>query len=183
MRSHFLAVGIAGTALLMGCASHRLSNVEVTPSVVWVVSDDSGRHCTTNRYAPFVVRSGVPFTLDFSQHDSFRSPDTDKTERYFDGVVASITVTASNTTAVFSGRTAYQLHLGVTASYTEDDASLYGQTLRLYSTRFHGSSTFGHTIELRAGEDINDEPSVCLSFRQTPARISRFTGLLLDDSH
>jgi hypothetical protein len=183
MRSHFLAVGIAGATVLTGCASHRLSNIEVTPSVVWVGGDDSGRHCTTNRYAPFVVRSGVPFTLDFSHHDSFRSPDTGKSECYFDGVVASVIVTASNTTAIFSGRTDYQLHLGVTASYTEDDESLYGQTLRLYSTRFCGSSTFGHTIELRAGEDINDEPSVCLSFRQTPAQISKFTGLLLDDCH
>ena len=169
--------------MLTGCATRDIANIEVTPAVLWVVSDDTGKHCTTNHYASFVVTPGVPFTLDFSQHDSLTSPDTERPENYFDGVLAHFIVTTSNTTAFFSGRADYQLHLGVTSSYTEDDESLYGQTLRSYSTRFRGTCTFGHTVQLGAGEDINDEPSVCLTFRQTSAPVSKFTGVLLDDSH
>ena len=183
MRCHFVVSLIAVSLLLAGCATPKASNVEVAPTILWVTTNDSGKHVMTNRYASCVVSQGVPFTMDFSQHDSFTSPDTGRKEHYFDGVLAKLTVTTSNTTARFSGRVEYHLHLGVTSSYTEDQKSLHGQTLRQYSTRFSGTTELGHTIKIGAGEDINNEPSVLLTFRPTSAPPSKFTPIPLDDDH
>jgi len=171
----------ASASMLTACTTRKLASIEVTPAVFWTSTDDSGRHEITNHYAPFVIAQGVPFTIDCSQHDSFDSPDTQRGEKYFSGVLAHLTVTVSNTTACFSGRADYQKHLGVTSSYAEDDESLYGHTLRTYSTRFCGTSALGHQVRIGAGEDINDQPSICLIFRQTSAPISKFTGEFLDD--
>lgn len=121
--------------------------------------------------------------MDFAQHGTFTSPDTQEVEQYFDGVVARLAVAVSNTTACFSGRADYHLHLGVTSSYYQDDEALYGQTLRSYSTRFSGTCTFGHEMRIGAGEDINDEPFVLFTFRQTAAPLSKFSSEILDDSH
>src|SRR5262245_24209345 len=104
MRFHFIIAVIVPALMLTACATREAAHVEVTPAIAWVVTDDGGRHESTNRYAPFVVSQGVPFTIDFSQHDSFTSPDTQKVERYLDGVVTHLTVAISNTTACFSGR-------------------------------------------------------------------------------
>ncbi len=183
MRRYFIASILAASSLLAGCATRTACNVEVAPAVLWATTDDSGKHLLTNRYASCVVSQGVPFTMDFSQHDSFTSPDTGRLEEYFDGVLAKLAVTTSNTTARFVGRIEYHLHLGVTSSYTEDQKSLYGQTLRSYSTRFSGSAELGHTIRIGAGEDINDEPSILLTFRATSAPPSKFIPALLDDEH
>lgn len=183
MRGYFIVSVIAANLLLVGCATRSASNVEVAPAVLWVTTDDSGKHVMTNRYASCVVSQGVPFTMDFSQHDSFISPDTERRERYFDGVLAELTVSTSNSTARIAGRVEYHLHLGVTSSYTEDQESLHGQTLRAYSTRFSGSTELGHMIKIGAGEDINNQPSVLLTFRATSAPPSKFTPLLLDEDH
>jgi hypothetical protein len=181
MNSHFIVSIVAASSFLSGCATRNAANVEVAPAVLWVTTDDSGRHVMTNRYASCVVPQGVPFALDFSEHDSFASPDTARRERYFDGVLAMLSVSTSNTTARISGRVEYHLHLGVTSSYTEDQESLYGHTLRAYSTRFSGSTEFGHQIRIGAGEDINNQPSVLLTFRTTSAPPSKFTPILVDD--
>jgi hypothetical protein len=181
MPGHFIVSVIAASLLLAGCATRNASNVEVVPAVLWVTTDDSGKHVMTNRYASCVVSQGVPFVLDFSQHDSFASPDAERVERYFDGVLAELSVSTSNSTARISGRVEYHLHLGVTSSYTEDQESLYGQTLRAYSTRFSGTTELGRQIRIGAGEDINNQPSVLLTFRTTSASPSRFTPILLDD--
>ncbi len=183
MRSWFIVPGIAATLLLVGCATRNGSNVEVAPALLWVTTDDSGRHVVTNRYASCVVSQGVPFTMDFAEHSSFTSPDTQTQEQYFDGVCARLTLSTSNTTASISGRVEYHLHLGVTSSYTEDQESLSGQTLRAYSTRFSGTTELGHTIRIGAGEDINNQPCVLLTLRATSAPPSKFTAVLLDDAH
>ena len=182
MRGYFIISVGAASLLLAGCATRNAANVEVAPAVLWVTTDDSGRHVTTNRYAPCVVSQGAPFALDFSQHDSFTSPDTERKEHYFDGVLAKLSVSTSNTTACISGRVEYHLHLGVTSSYTEDQESLYGQTLRAYSTRFSGTAELGHQIRIGAGEDINDQPSILLTFWTTSAPPSKFTPVPLNDA-
>ena len=176
--------------MLTACATRQAGHVEVTPKLCWHVRDypaadgsDITNYWVTNCYAPFVISQGVPFTIDFAQHETFASPDTGKTEHYFDGVVARLTVAVSNTTACFSGRADYDLHLGVTSSYYDDDESLYAQTLRSYSTRFSGSCTLGHEMRVGAGEDINDEPVVFFTFRQTAAPSSKFSSKILDESH
>ena len=176
--------------MLTACATRQAGHVEVTPKLCWHVRDypaadgsDITNYWVTNCYAPFVISQGVPFTIDFAQHETFASPDTGKTEHYFDGVVARLTVAVSNTTACFSGRADYDLHLGVTSSYYDDDESLYAQTLRSYSTRFSGSCTLGHEMRVGAGEDINDEPVVFFTFRQIAAPSSKFSSKILDESH
>lgn len=181
MRLYITIAIIATASMLTACATRKLGGVEITPAVFWVTTDDGGRHEFTNYYAPFVVARGVPFTLDCSQRDSFESPDTKRDEKYFSGVFAHLTVTISNTTACFSGRADYQEHLGVTSSYAADNESLYGETFRTYSTRFCGTSALGHQVRIGAGENINDQPSICLMFRQTSAPISKFAGKILDD--
>ena len=180
MRLCFTIAIIASASMPATCTTRKLASIEVTPAVIWVNTDDSGRHEITNHYAQFVIVQGVPFTIDCSQRDSFNSPDTKRDEKFFSGVLTHLTVTVSNTTACFFGRTDYQEHLGVTSSYTLDE-SLYGQTLRTYSTRFCGTSALGQQVRIGAGEDINDQPSICLIFRQTSAPISKFTGEILDD--
>jgi hypothetical protein len=181
MRLCFTIVIMAVASMLTACATRKPASVEVTPAVLWISNDDRGRHESTNHYAPCVIAQGIPFKIDCSQLDSFTSPDTQKDEKFFDGVLVHLTVTVSNATACFAGRVDYQLHLGVTSSYTEDDESLSGQTLRTYSIRFSGTSTLGHQIRIGAGEDINNEPSICLMFRRTSAPISKFTGEILGD--
>jgi hypothetical protein len=174
---------VAAALLLVGCATRNALNVEVTPALVWVTTDDSGRHVVTNRYVSCVVPRGVPFTMDFAEHGSFTSPDTRRQEQCFDGVFAELKVSTSNTTAWISGRIEYHLHLGVTSSYTEGLESLHGQTLRAYSTRFSGTTELGHAIQIGAGEDINNQPSVLLTLRPTSAPPSKFTANLLDETH
>ena len=186
MRLHFIIAVIVTALVLTACATRKVAHVEVTPKLCWhhhayagsvgsANYHDMTNYWVTNCYAPFVVSQGVPFTMDFAQHDSFTSPDTQKSERYFDGVIAHLTVAISNTTACFSGRADYHLHLGVTSSYTTDDGSLYGQTLRSYSTRFSGTCALGHEMQIGAGEDINNEPVVFFKFRQTAAPLSKFS--------
>jgi hypothetical protein len=174
---------IAATLLLAGCATRNALNVEVTPALLWVTTDDSGRHVVTNSYVSCVVSQCVPFTMDFAEHSSFTSPDTRRQEQCFDGVFAELKVSTSNTTAWISGRIEYHLHLGVTTSYTDDLESLHGQTLRAYSTRFSGTTELGHTMRIGAGEDINNQPSVLLTLRTTSAPPSKFTAILLDEAH
>jgi len=195
VRSHFIITVIAAALMLAACATRKAAHVEVTPKLCWHVHDYAGgpigsadyhditNYWVTNCYAPFVVSQGVRFTMDFAQHDIFTSPDTQKAEQYFDGVLTRLTVAVSNSTACFSGRTEYHLHLGVTSSYYEDDESLYGQTLRSYSTRFCGTCTLGHEMRVGAGEDINDDPVVFFTFRQSAAPLSKFTAEVSDDSH
>jgi|SRR6185369_2296213 len=183
MRFHFAIAVMVTASMLTACATRKIAHIEVTPAVSWVATDSIGRHQSTNHYAPFIVSQGVPFTMDFAKHDTFTSPDTQKIEQYFDGVVAHLTVAASNTTACFSGRADYHLHLGVTSSYYQDDETLYGQTLRSYSTRFSGTCAFGHEMRVGAGEDINDEPVVSFTFRETAAPLSKFSPEILDESH
>ena len=183
MRGYFIVSVSASSLLLAGCATRNASNVEVAPALLWVTTDDSGRHVVTNRYASCVVSQGVPFTMDFAEHSSFTRPDTQTQEHYFDGVLAELRVSTSNTTASISGRVEYNLHLGVTSSYTEAQESLNGQTLRAYSTRFSGTTELGHTITIGAGEDINNQPSVLLTLRKTSAPPAKFTAVLLDDAH
>jgi hypothetical protein len=168
------AFGVA--LLLTACVTHRGKNVEVAPAVFWVISDDSGRHESLTRYKPLVVAQGVPFKLNFSEQDSFDSPDTGKREVCFNGVRARLSVTISNTTACFLGRSEYQTHLGVTSSSYEDDKTLYGQTIRTYSARFDGTARLGKEIRVHAGEDINNGPFLCLVFRETSAPVAKFKG-------
>lgn len=171
----------------------RKDHVEVAPKLCWHVREYAGAsgstnyhairdYWVTNRYAPFIVSQGVPFTMNFAQHDRFISPDTQKPEDYFDGVITRMRVTVSNTAASFSGRANYHLHLGVTSSYDEDDESLYGQTLRSYSTRFSGACALGHEMRIGAGEDVNDEPVVSFTFQPSTSPLSQFSRKLLDES-
>jgi len=186
VRSHFIITVAAAALILTACATRKPAHIEVTPKLCWHVHDYAGsvgsadyhditNYWVTNCYAPFVVSQGAPFTMDFAEHTSFKSPDTQKDERYFDGVLARLTVAVSNTTACFSGRAEYHLHLGVTSSYYEDEESLYGQTLRAYSTRFSGTCNLGHEMRIGTGEDINDEPVVSFTFRPSPAPLSKVT--------
>ena len=183
MPFHFTIALVAIASILTACSTRKIARIEVTPAVSWIVTDGSSHHASTNYYAPFVVSQGVPFTMDFAQHDTFTSPDTQKIEPYLDGVVARLIVTISNSTACFSGRTDYHLNLGVTSSVYGDDESLYGQTLGSYSTRFSGTSALGHELRIGAGEDISNEPVVCFTFRQTTAPLTKFSPEILDDSH
>ena len=183
MRLHFIVAVILVALMLTSCATRKIAHVEVTPKLCWVVTDYSGRTATTNNYAPFVVAQGVPVTMDFAQHDFFTSPDTQKRENYFDGVLVHLTVTISNDAARVSGRFDYNGHLGVVGNYEEDDRSLYAELIRNYSTRFIGTAKLGHELCIGAGEDINNEPSVCFTFRQSTAHLSKFAFESLDGHH
>ncbi|HTV41761.1 MAG TPA: hypothetical protein VMF08_14360 [Candidatus Sulfotelmatobacter sp.] len=119
--------------------------------------------------------------MDFAEHDSFNSPDTGKVEHYFDGVMACLTVSVSNTTACFSGRADDDLDLGVTSSFYEDDRSLYGETFRSYSTRFSGTCTLGHEMQIGTGEDIDDDPVVFFTLQKTSAPLSKFNPEILGE--
>jgi hypothetical protein len=164
-----------------GCTTSRPRNVEVSPALHWVVTDSNGRHESYFRYKPCVVVQGRPFTLDFGYPNSFESPDTQRTEDYYEGVRARMTVTVSNDVACVVGRCDYDTHLGVVDSYEDDDESLYGQAIRFLSTRFTGTTKLGHELRIRAGEDDDNEPSVCMTFRETSASPSKFTEESLDD--
>lgn len=119
--------------------------------------------------------------MDFAEHDSFSSPDSEKVEHYFDGVKACLTVSVSNTTAYFSGRADDDTDLGVTSSYYEDDRSLYGETFKSYSTRFSGTCALGHEMQIGAGEDIDDEPVVFFTLQKTEAPLSKFNPEILGE--
>jgi hypothetical protein len=185
-------IGFATALVLAGCTIPKATHVEVTTKLYWHEHDYAGgppgsadyheitNYWVTNYYAPFIVTQGSSFSMDFVNHDSFISPDTQRNEEYFDGVLAHLSVTVSNTTACFSGRAEYHLHLGVTSSYLTDDGSLYGETLRSYSTRFRGSCSLGHEMQIGTGEDINDEPIVCITFRTTSAPLSKFNQTSLN---
>lgn len=179
--------------MLTACATRKVVHVEVTPKLCWHVHDYRGsigsadyhditNYWVTNCYAPFVVAQGVPFTMDFSQHDSFTSPDTQKDEDYFDGEQVHITVTISNVTACFSGRCDYQIHEGTTASYETDDESMYGVTLSSSSMRFIGTSSFSHETRVHLGDENAHQPTFFITFRPTSAQTSKFKGTVLDDS-
>jgi hypothetical protein len=175
---------LAGSLLcggMVGCTTPRSPRVEVAAAEHWVVTDSNGRHEYHCRYKPFVVAQGRPFMLDFSRPDSFQSPDTGRRERYSDGVRTRMTVTLSNTTAYVEGRCDYVTHLGVVRSYYEDNEALYAHDIRHYSTRFTGMTSLDHELRIPVGEDENDEPSVCVTFRETTAKVSRFTAETLDD--
>ena len=186
VRLHFTIAIIVASSVLTACADPNTTNVEVTPKLYWHINDYAGEgpgspdyheitnYWTTNFYTPFVISQGTPFTMDFAQHDSFTSPDTLNNEEYFDGVMTEMTVSVSNTTAYFSGRAEYHLHLGTTSAYMTGAESLYGETLRSFSTRFRGTCDFGDEMQIGAGEDVNDEPVVCFTFRQTSAPLSKF---------
>jgi hypothetical protein len=100
-------------SVFTACAAPKNTHVEVWPKLCWHVRDYAGgpigspnyheitNYWVTNYYSPFVVSQGIPFTMDFAEHDSFNSPDTGKVEHYFDGVMARLTVSVSNTTAFF----------------------------------------------------------------------------------
>jgi hypothetical protein len=188
-----LRITIFFSALIFTACATRKDHIEVVSKLCWHVHDYAGSpgstnyhvirdYWVTNRYAPFIISQGVPFTMDFAQQDRFTSPDTQKTEHYFDGVMARMRVTVSNTTAFFAGHADYHLHLGVTSSYDEDDKSFYGETLRSYSTRFSGTCTMGHEMHIGAGEDINDEPVVSFTFQPSTSPLSKFSREVLDES-
>jgi hypothetical protein len=160
---------------LPGCATRKAEHVEVSPTLLWVVSDSAGRHETTNHYSPCVVSQGIPFTLDFSERGPMAPPAWGWRQAVREGVRAQCKVALSGTNAVFSGRTDYQTHLGVTSNYHEDDRSLRGVTLRSYSTVFRGTLALGREIRIHAGEDINNGPFLCLAFRSSAAPTSKFT--------
>lgn len=185
MRTRYFAAIILGALLAGRCATRRTACVEVTPrlclhchsyagSIGSPNYEDITNYWVTNCYTPFVVSEGAPFSIDFAQHDTFTSPDTGAKEKCFNGVITHLRVTVSNTVASFSGRTEFNEHLGVTSSYNNDDRSLYGQTLRSYSTRFDGTCTLGQEMQIGAGEDIDDEPVVCFTFRRCTAPLSKF---------
>ena len=178
--AHFLT-SILLSGLLTACTSPRTANVEVSPVLRWVITDSNGRHESLTRFRPCVVAQGRRFTLDFSRDDSFQSPDSLREEKIFDGLRAHMTVTLSNGVALVSGRCDWDEDLGVVASYYQDDESLHAQLLRDYSTRFRGTTALGHELHIGAGEDINDQVSLCVTFRETTARPSRFTLESLDD--
>jgi hypothetical protein len=127
-RAHDLSFHVAIAILALttaGCAVHKSARIEVTPALLWVWTDYKGRSETTNHYAPFVVSQNVPFTMDFAFHDSFNGPDTGRNEPYFDRVMARLTVTLSNDVAFVTGRCDFDRHLGIVASYENDDEWLY----------------------------------------------------------
>jgi hypothetical protein len=181
MRLGFILIASLLCGAFTGCMTSQHQNVEVTPALQWVITDNSGRHEFHYRYKPCVVVPGRPFTLDFGQPNSFESPDTQRREDYFEGVHTRMTVTVSNGVACVVGRCDYGTHLGVVDSYEEEDESLYGQAIRFLSTRFTGTTRLGHELRIRAGEDDENEPSVCVTFRETFAPPSKFTGERLDD--
>ncbi len=180
MRLGLIVIASLLCVALTGCTTSQRRNIEVSPALHWVVTDSMGRHESHYRYKPYVVVPGRPFTLDFGKPNSFESPDTQRTEDYFEGVRVHMTVTVSNGVACIVGRCDYDTHLGVVDSYEEDDESLYGQAIRFLSTRFTGATKLGHELRIRAGEDDDNEPSVCVTFRETLAPPSKFTGESLD---
>src|SRR3989442_4010474 len=103
---------IALGGLFTACTTVRFAQVEVTPGMRWVITGDKGPNESMARYRPFVVQQGRPFTLDFSFHDSFESPDTSRREGIFEGLRAHLTVTISNGIAHVSGRCDNDGHLG-----------------------------------------------------------------------
>ncbi len=193
MRLHCIITVIAAVAVA-GCATRRAVHVEVTPTLLWHPFDDRGRigpayyDCVTNgwvtnRYAPFVVCQGVPCTMDFSDGcDSFWSPDTQRDELYFDGLIARLSVAVSNTTVSFWGRTEYQIHLGATASDSGAHEAVDVEAQRSHSTRFRGRCALAHAVQVGAGDDLNDEPVLCLVFRLTTAPLSDFDPDPLEDT-
>jgi hypothetical protein len=180
MRLGFILISLL-CGMFSGCTTSSHQNVEVTPALNWVFADSMGRHEIHCRYKPCVVAQGRPFTLDFGQTNSFESPDTQRAENYFEGVHTRMTVTVSNGVACIVGRCDYDSHLGVVDSYEEDGESLYGEAIRFLSTRFTGTTKLGHELRIRVGEDDENEPSVCVTFRETSASLSKFAGEILDD--
>lgn len=187
MRPHSIAALVAAGSVLTACAPREVAHVEVVPALCWHHHDYGGtigapnyhnitNYYSTNRYAPFVVAQGVPFTLDFSRHDAFTSPDTQRDEDYFDGEQVRMTVTLSNSTARFSGRCDYKLHEGITSNYAEDDESLYAHTLVSSSQRFVGTSSLGHEIRIHSTDDNFQQPALYISFRPTSAGTSKFNA-------
>jgi hypothetical protein len=181
MRTAHLLTFVLSCGMLIGCTSPRTTNVEVSPALRWVRTDSTGRHESLVRFRPCVVAQRTKFTLDFSRHDSFESPDSSQDEKVYDGLRARMTVTLSNGVALVSGRCDWDEHLGVVASYYQDEESLHAQLLRDYSTRFRGTTSLGHELHIGAGEDINDQVSLCVTFRESTSRPSRFTRESLDD--
>ena len=165
---------------MTACTSPKTVRVEVSPALRWVTTDSTGRHASLARFRPFVVTQGRPFTLDFSRHDSFQSPDSLRDERIFRGVRARMTITLFNGIALVSGRCDWNDHLGIVASYEQDDESLYAQLLRGYSTRFRGTTRIGHELQIGAGQDDNDQVSLCLTLNETASRPSKFLSEILD---
>ncbi len=180
MRIGLILAGSLISGVFAGCTT-KSRNVEVTPALHWVITDSSGRHESHYRFKPYVVSQARPFALDFSEPNSFESPDKGRTEKYFEGVRTHMTVTLSNDVAHVVGRCDYDSHLGVVDSYENDEESLHGQLIRSLSTRFTGTTKLGHELRIRAGEDDNDEPSICVTLRETTARPSKFTRESLDD--
>lgn len=192
MRLHFTIAIIVATSILTACADPNVTNVEVTPKLYWHVRhygggpvregfDESTNYWVTNYYKPFVVSQGSPFTMDFAIHDVFTSPDTQKNEKYSNGVLAKLTVAVADTTVYFSGRADYNLHLGIHSGYTTGVKSLYGETLKSYSTRFRGTCDLGREMQIGTGEDIYNEPIVCLTFRQTSVPLCEFYPISLNN--
>lgn len=173
---------LAPGGLFTACTAPRLAHVEVTPALRWVGTDSMGRHESMTRFRPCVVQQDRPFTLDFSVRDSFQSPDTLRRESILMGLRAHLTVTISNGVARVSGRCENDDHLGIVASYEQDDESLYAHLIRKFSTRFRGTSTLGHELRIGTGEDVNNEVSLCVTFRETSARPTRFKAVSLEES-
>jgi hypothetical protein len=155
-------------------------NVEIQPSLHWVVTDDTTRTDNFIHYSPLVCTQGALCKIDISEHDTFDNPASRKREEYFDGVVTKITSTVSNDDAFFKGTIEYQTHLGITASYTEKDRSLHGQTIRRYTSYVSGRIKIGQELRIQAGEDINNGVFLVLIFRPTKNAVSQFKNEVID---
>jgi hypothetical protein len=192
MRIHLVLV--AALAFLPGgCASRKASHVEVVAKMRWHHHDYAGRigspdyhsitnYYSTNCYAPFVIAQGAGTTLDFALHDSFISPDTGRSEKYFDGLVARIKVSVSNDVAFVSGRLDYDTHFGTVKSYVEDEEAMHAQQLQHLSTRLQAETSLAHELWIDVGEDDDDGPWLCLCLRRSTRPLSRFDPQTICDS-
>lgn len=147
------------------------SRLEVAPTLLWVVTDDAGRHETRVRYRPCVVAAGRPFPLDFSRAG----------ER--DAVRADVTVTRIDDDAQVVGWASHETQLGVTTDEAEPDAALHATTARRYVTSFRGRRALGRELVVPIGEDVDDRVSLVVVVRSTDAPTARCTNVPLGEAH
>lgn len=147
------------------------ARLEITPTLLWVVTDDAGRHETRVRYRPCVVAAGRPFPLDFSRAG----------ER--DAVRADVTVTRIDDDAQVVGWASHETQLGVTTDEAEPDAALHATTARRYVTSFRGRRALGRELVVPIGEDVDDRVSLVVVVRSTDAPTARCTNVPLGEAH
>jgi hypothetical protein len=166
----FLAL-LAAAMTAVAAEPARSGDIEVHPALIWVTTDDTGRHENRVEYAAQVVTSSVEsdgIVIDMSQPVGLLLDTPGAEQPVFDGVVLRLTVFQSGDSVQVSGRAEYETLLGVTSSHEDIDSDLHARTVRRYTTYFRGHAKLGRELRIQAAEDINDGVSVALTFTTGP---------------